>query len=291
MQNTPRSARFNRRHENRDEMAPSDEHQSLFELLTKLAQGSLEQNQQIQKLTENMNKMTTSRVEKKTVLQNCPKMKMGENLETWIQEVTIWDTATPGEDALKYLKFREMVKETDICPDLKKFVKSKIADNEAFKKDGDVIKRALKAIKEGLGKTDLEKSNEAWNSFVDMKQKEDESPKDFVNRFEEATTALDNAGMKQESKTLAIHLLRSSKLTESSKENILAKVDMINHNKIFSEVSKAMREIKTMANSVQYKSEVSEEKKKEDLAETYFSRGYRRGGSKYRNSSCENRDS
>ena len=41
----------------------------------------MEQNQQIQKLTENMNKMTSSRVEKKTVLQNCPKMKMGENLE------------------------------------------------------------------------------------------------------------------------------------------------------------------------------------------------------------------
>ena len=235
--------------------------------------------------------MTTSRVEKKTVLQNCPKVKMGENPETRIQEVTIRDTATPGEDSLKYLKFREIVKETDICPDLKKYVKSKIADNEAFKKDGEVIKRALKAIKEGLGKADLEKSNEAWDTFVDMKQKEDESTNDFLNRFEEATTALDNTVMKQESKTLAIHLLKSSKLTESSKENIFAKVDMINHNKIFSEVSKAMREIKTMTNSVQYKSEVSEEKKKEDLLETYFSRGYRRGGSRYKSSSRENRGS
>ena len=77
-----------------------------------------------------------------------------------------------------------------------------------------------------------------------MKQKEAETPKEFVNRFDEATTALDNAGMKQKQKTLAIHLLRSSKLTAESKENILAKVDMNDHDQIYSEVSKAMREIK-----------------------------------------------
>ena len=274
-------------------MAPSDEHQSLLELLAKVAEGNLQQNLQMQKLTENMNQMaqsvTSSRIEKRPVLQNCPKMKKGENLETWIQEVTLWDKTVTGEEALKYLKFREMVKDPYVCPDVKKFVKAKIADNEAFKKDGDVIKRALEAIKKGLGKTDLEKSNEAWNTFVDMKQAEDETPKDYVNRFEESTTALENAGMKQKSKTLAIHLLRSSKLTEASKENILAKVDMNDHEEIFSDVSKAMREIKTMTSKS--KEDVSDEKKKEEPTETYFSRGNRRGGNRYRSSSRDYRDS
>ena len=113
MQNTPRSARARRR-ANPDNMAPSDEHQSLLELLAKVAEGNLQQNLQMQKLTENMNQMaqsvTSSRIEKRPVLQNCPKMKKGENLETWIQEVTLWDKTVTGEEALKYLKFREMVK-------------------------------------------------------------------------------------------------------------------------------------------------------------------------------------
>ena len=248
MQNTPRIARYNRRQALRDTMAPPDENQSLLELLAKLAEGNIQQNQQIEAVTENMNKMAenvmNSRTEKRLNLQNCPKMKVGENLDTWIQEVKLWDSATPGEGAQKYLKLREMVKESEVCPDVKKFVKANIADNEAFNKEGDdIIKRALQSIKEGLGKTDLEKSNDAWNTFVTMKQKDGETPKDFVNRFEEATTALKNTNMKQEPKTFAIHLLRSSTLTEMSKENILTKVDMKDHNKIFTDLSKAMREM------------------------------------------------
>ena len=78
-------------------------------------------------------------------------------MDTWIQEVKLWDTASPGEGAQKYLKFREMIKESEVCPDVKKFVNANIADNEAFVKTGeDIITRALEAIKKALGKTDLE---------------------------------------------------------------------------------------------------------------------------------------
>ena len=104
----------------------------------------------------------------------------------------------------------------------------------------------LTQISESLGKTDLEKSNYALSMFVTIKQNEHESPKDFVNRFEEANTALKNANMIQNQKCLAIHLLQSSNLSEVSKENILTKVDMNNHEKLFETLSKAMREIKVM---------------------------------------------
>ena len=215
-------------------------------------------------------------------------MKVADNLDTWIQEVRLWDTASPGEEAQKYLKFREMAKEVDICPDLKKFVNANIADNEAFDKKGEnVIERALEAIKKGLGKTDLEKSNNAWDIFVSIKQKEKETSKDFVNRFEEAVTAVKNAGMKQEQKTLAIHLLRSSNLSEPSKENVLTKVDMNNHDKIFTELSKAMRELKTMTSSISKPEEV---KKAEDDAGTFFSSGNQRNSNRYRSPSRGYRD-
>ena len=213
-------------------------------------------------------------------------MKQGENLKTWIQEVKLWDSANPGEEAQKYLKFREMIKEMDICQDLRKFVNANIANNEAFDKKAEhVIEIALEAIKKGLSKTDLEKSNHAWDTFVSIKQKEGEASKDFVNRFEEAVTALKNAEMKQEQKTLAIHLLRSSSLSEASKGNVLTKVDMNDHDKIFKELSKAMREIKTMTSSASKPEEV----KNKDEG-TYFSRGSQRGGNKYRSSSQDFRD-
>ena len=79
MQNTPRISRYNRRQAARDAMAPNDDHQSLYDLLAKVAEGNIQQNQQIQALTENMNKMaqsvSNSRIEKRLTLQNCPKMK------------------------------------------------------------------------------------------------------------------------------------------------------------------------------------------------------------------------
>ena len=45
---------------------------------------------------------------------------------------------------------------------------------------------------------------------------------------------------------LAILLLRSSNLSVSSKENIMAKVDMDNHDALYDKLAKAMREIKVM---------------------------------------------
>ena len=66
-----------------------------------------------------------------------------------------------------------MVKDSEVCPDVKKFVKANIADNEAFNIEGDdVIKRALQSIKEGLGKTDLEKSNDAWIEYICLNETE-----------------------------------------------------------------------------------------------------------------------
>ena len=170
MQNTPRIARYNRRQAARDTMAPNDDNQSLYELLAKVAEGNIQQNQQIQALTENINEMaqsvSNSRIEKRLTLQNCPKMKTGENLDTWIGEVKLWDSAVPGEGPQKYLKFREMVKDSEVCPDVRKFVKANIADNEAFNKAGDdIIKRALESIKEGLGKTILSQIG-FFNAFL-----------------------------------------------------------------------------------------------------------------------------
>mgnify|MGYP007123570829 FL=1 len=115
-------------------MAPVEGEQTVMDLMAKLTEGHLQQNQQMKQLTETMTSMAKQVMgpRKTLMMQSCPKMKVGENMDTWIQEVKLWDTASPGEGAQKYLKFREMIKEAEVCPDVKKFVNANIADNEAF---------------------------------------------------------------------------------------------------------------------------------------------------------------
>ena len=137
-----------------------------------------------------------------------------------------------------------------------------------------VIDIIITIIRDCLGKTDLEKPSLAWTNFVTIKQSKNENPRDFVNRCKQTVTALKNVNMRQGSKTLEIHLLKSLNLSESSKENIIAKVDMDKHDELYEKLAKAMREIKVMMNSSE---EAKHEKKKEDSFEsknTYFTKNY-----------------
>ena len=104
-------------------------------------------------------------------------MKVGENLD----KVKVRDAASLGEKAQKYLKFREMIKETYVCQDIKKVDNANNTENKAFDKNGkDVIDRAMEAIKKIVGKTDLENTN---HTFMNIKKKEPKTSKDLVNRF------------------------------------------------------------------------------------------------------------
>ena len=230
-----------------------------------------------------------AQAEIKKSLQDCPKMLKSEKLETWMEEVKLWDSAFPGQESQKYLKFRDMVKNSETCPDLQKFVQTKIADNESFNKsEPDVIKRILTEVQNGLVKSDLVKSTEAWTKFVTIKQAESETPKDFVNRFESVVTSLENAKMNQEPKALAIHLLRSSNFTQASKENIVAKLDTnVQSKEMYEFIAKRMKEIKTLtANDAEVKlSSTETEQNKESVKTAFFVQKKNRNSSREYNRS------
>ena len=116
-------------------------------------------------------------------------------------------------------------------------------------------------IKDNLGKSDLEKSTEAWTKMMEIKQEENESIKDFVSRFEQAETELKNVGIVLPQKALAIHIMKKSNLSEESKENVTMKADTDDHEKIYKSISKCMREIKTLSSN--------KEKTKESI-KTYY---------------------
>ena len=96
---------------------------------------------------------------------------------------------------------------------------------------------------------------------MNIKQKENESSKKFVTRFEHAETELKNVGIKLPQIALAIHILQKSNLTEMSQENIVMKSDTDNHEEIFRSVSKCMKEIKVLT--------VTKDEKREDF-KTFF---------------------
>ena len=122
-----------------------------------------------------------------------------------------------------------------------------IVENLEMVKDSeDNIKTFFKMASENLGKSEMEKSTEAWTKMMNIKQKENESSKEFVIRFEHAETELKNVGIKLPQIALAIHILQKSNLTEMSQENIVMKSDTDNHEEIFRSVSKCMKEIKVL---------------------------------------------
>ena len=216
----------------------------------------------------NMNKESRPRMEMK--LQNCPIRKKSTSLEAWIKEVEMWDEAQKGEGLAKtkYLNFMENVRKSE-CDELKKFVDTNIVENLEMVKDSeDNIKTFLRMIFENLAKSDLEKSTEAWTKMMNIKQKENESPKEFVMRFEQAETELKNVGIKLPQKALAIHILQKSNISEMSKENIVMKADTEDHEKIFSSISKCMREIKTLT--------VNKDDKR-DVNKTFFTEKHQEG--------------
>ena len=228
-----------------------------FQLQAMLMQSLLSsqtQQQQVQKMQKKNQELlaqlvTNSRRPNEKKLTNCPKKRTETSLESWISEVKMWNDANKETNsfAQKYLFFIESVRSSDGCEDLKKFVEVNIVENKNLKKEEeDSIAKIVQLIEENLGKSDLEKSTGHWISFSDLKQESGESVKDFVTRFEQVETGLRNSQIILPSKALAIHLLTKSTLSESSKENILAKVNTDDHEKLYSAVVKTMRELKTL---------------------------------------------
>ena len=126
-------------------------------------------------------------------------------------------------------------------------METNIAAHESVDKaSAEYIKNTIKMIKENLGKTSLEKATDAWIKFVNIKQEVSENIKEYVNRFENVNMEMKNTGIKLPAISLTIQLMYKSNLEEASKENIMTKVNMDEHQTIFSESVKAMREMKSM---------------------------------------------
>ena len=216
----------------------------LYSLLAKSLTNVTESNKQMQQMLNNQRSGTTIM---NTKLEDCPKKRKYCTMDAWIGEVRLWDESNSvTENGKKYLKLVESVRNSEESEDLKHLVQVEFVENEAFdKKDANVVTKMLDLIKEKLSKTDMEKSTEAWLNFMDIKQKKDESIKDYVARYEQAETKLKNVQIKIPNKALAIHLMQKSNLESQSKENVLTKVDLEDESKIYSTMMKSMRELKS----------------------------------------------
>ena len=73
-------------------------------------------------------------------------------------------------------------------------------------------------VEENLRKSDLEKCTDAWTAFAEIRQRSEESAKDFVSSFEQVETSLRNVKIVLPKKALAVHLITRSNLSQTSKE-------------------------------------------------------------------------
>ena len=127
--------------------------------------------------------------------------------------------------------------------------------------------------------------------------------KEYVTIFEQAECNLKNSQQKIHNKSLGIHLLTKSNLSEASKQNVLTKVNTEDHNTMYAQIAKAMRELKTMTTN-------SKEEGDKKETTTFFAgryngrdtrrrsrsrygdrRDYRRDGDQYRRDSYRRDDS
>ena len=84
-------------------------------------------------------------------LEECPKKRKYCTLEAWTEEVSLWNDGNKVPDtdnAKKYLKFVEAVRNSEEAEDLKNLVQVEFVENANFdKKSTDVIKKMLDTIK------------------------------------------------------------------------------------------------------------------------------------------------
>jgi hypothetical protein len=181
----------------------------------------------------------------------CPRTVKEQTLETWAEEVKLWSNQCPEPElsSLKYLNFVNSVRESDSI-EMKRFIEISVMSNKDFiKTESNSINKIVNMVVKALGKSNIENASEVWLEFIDMKQNEGESIRDFVLRYENVEAKLGNANLVIPSKALAMQLLMKSNLTSASKENVLAKVDLDNETDLHTTIKKTLRELKSLSKS------------------------------------------
>ena len=234
---------------------PGNIHDYLLENMT----GRESQDATIQALLATMTKTLENLCDNKSVsssgsytrIEDCPIKRKSSSLDSWLQEVLLWDEcySDSGKAQLigtkKYLKFLESVYKSENCDELISLVRVEFVENESFdKKKATVVKDAVTVIKNKLGKSDLEKCTDAWLEFINLKQDVNESAVSYVTKFEKIESQLRNVSISIPDKALAIHLLSRSNMDPQSKENVLTKTKLDSDKEIYTSMKTSIREMK-----------------------------------------------
>jgi hypothetical protein len=187
-------------------------------------------------------------------IDDCPIRTKDCSLESWLEEVDMWDRIHEMKDSIgyarKYQKVMDCIRKSEDS-ELIKLANTEFRENKSFKKEErDTIKKMVEVIKTKVGKTKHEVCTSLWNEFIDLRQGVDESHRDFIVKFEQVTQKMKNNTMELPERTLAIHLMKTSTLSNASKENVMTKVNTEDDKKIFEDTKKAIKEITSQTTSI-----------------------------------------
>jgi len=184
-------------------------------------------------------------------LEDCPVKKKTVSLESWLREVELWNECNKVEEdsyGKKFQKFITSIRNSEEGEEINAVANSEFVENINFERSkSDTVQKMIDILKTKLGSTDFEKATEAWLTFVNIKQKDEESIKEFCTRFTQAETMLRNTGNPMKESALAIHLLSRTNLNDVSKENVMTKVNTEKKEDLYKNMMKAIKEIKVLA--------------------------------------------
>ena len=110
----------------------------------------------------------------------CPKWKKEESLETFSDQVNIWENVCKVEPTIKFTRFLEAIEEHPKI--LERLKLETISSTDFDKSSADVVQKCMNILKKYFGRSKFTVLSEGWREFRDIKKKPDENSSEFLVR-------------------------------------------------------------------------------------------------------------
>ena len=166
------------------------------------------------------------------------------SFDAWSRSVLIWAEARAKPQRKAQILIELLKKEKK--KGIKDIVICEIVENRDFDyKDEKVVENILEKIKEFLEESEWSRNLALSKEFDSFNQKEAETNKDFVGRFNNLETKLRNEKVGISNMFLASWLMNKSRFGQAEKNNILANFDLDDKENILKNLKKKIRNMES----------------------------------------------
>ena len=174
------------------------------------------------------------------MLVNPPDLEECENYAEFKRRVRAWKTIThvPENQRGAVLAYN-LTNKSKFGPDLQNHVYTE-HDEEALGNDTEGVTKVLNVLDKYLETTGIGKAAEKWDAFIDIQRKPGQTIKQFIGHFENILKEFETTFGTIKPLGKALHLLRTSKLSDSQYEMIMAMAGSHDETLIYDKIKDAV---------------------------------------------------